>query len=263
MLRKSGPAQRRLAIRSIPVDAETGRCPHDYARFTAGRASAVSGTQMTTLTDRSLVRQRAVTVLVIVLITIVLASFVMRVTTDVPFLATGVAPESEDFESRYVAHPWLAYLHMAPGVLYLLGAPLQLSRRFRSRHYTLHRRLGRVILTAGLVSGVFGIAFGVFLAFGGAVQAWATVVFGSRFLVSLIMAFRAIRRRDVISHRRWMIRAFGVGIAVGTIRIWLGVFALTGLFDFRDSFAVAFWIAFVLHVMAAEWWIRATPAMDG
>lgn len=79
------------------------------------------------------------------------------------------------------------------------------------------------------------------------------MVFGSRFLVSLVMAFRAIKRGDVVNHRRWMIRAFAVGIAVGTIRIWLGLFALTGLFDFRDSFAVAFWIAFVMHVAAAEW----------
>ena len=63
-----------------------------------------------------------------------------------------------------------------PGVIYLLGAPLQLSRRFRTRHYGVHRRLGRVLLGAALLSGVFALVFGVPFAFGGFWQAAATVV---------------------------------------------------------------------------------------
>ena len=63
-----------------------------------------------------------------------------------------------------------------------------------------------------------------------------------------------------LHHRRWMIRAFAVGIAVGTIRIWLGVFQGFGLLDFEDSFAPAFWISFSLHVAAAELWLRALPS---
>jgi hypothetical protein len=30
-----------------------------------------------------------------------------------------------------------------------------------------------------------------------------------------------------------------------------------------DSFAAAFWIGLSLHVLAAEWWIRTTPAKTG
>ena len=114
-------------------------------------------------------------------------------------------PDPEDFASRYVAHPWPAYLHMTPGVLYLLGAPVQLSARIRTRYYTLHRRLGRVLVGAGALSVV----------------------------------------------------------GVGTIRIWIQVFFGFGLLGFRDSFGVAFWLAFVLHVLAAEWWLRAMPRPAG
>jgi hypothetical protein len=57
-----------------------------------------------------------------VLIAIVLTSYGIRIATDAPLLLSGTEPEPEDFESRYVAHPWLAYLHMTPGVLYLLGS---------------------------------------------------------------------------------------------------------------------------------------------
>ena len=61
--------------------------------------------------------RRPVLIFVGVLIAIVLTFYGIRIATDAPFLLTGIEPEPEDFESRYVAHPWLAYLHMTPGVL--------------------------------------------------------------------------------------------------------------------------------------------------
>jgi hypothetical protein len=73
--------------------------------------------------------RRPLLIFVGVLIAIVLTFYGMRIATDAPFLISGTQPEPEDFESRYVAHPWLAYVHMTPGVIYLLGAPLQLSQR--------------------------------------------------------------------------------------------------------------------------------------
>jgi hypothetical protein len=73
----------------------------------------------------------------------------------------------------------------------------------------------------------------------------------------------AIRRDDVVTHRRWMIRAFAPGVAVGTVRIWIGILLASGLLNFPDSFAAAFWIAFSLHVLAGEWWVRTTPAKSG
>lgn len=59
-------------------------------------------------------------------------------------------------------------------------------------------------------------------------------------MACLVLAFRAIRRDDVVAHRRWMIRAFSIGVAVGTIRIWIGVFQATGILSFKDSFGIAF-----------------------
>jgi len=105
----------------------------------------------------------------------------------------------------------------------------------------------------------FGIAFGIFLSFGGPIQAAASIVFGPRFVACLLFAYRFIRRGDPRSHRRWMIRAFAVGLAVGTIRIWVGLFQGLQLLSFRDSFGIAFWLSFSMHVIAAEVWLRWRP----
>ncbi|HEY6685702.1 MAG TPA: DUF2306 domain-containing protein [Propionibacteriaceae bacterium] len=207
--------------------------------------------------------RRPILIFIAVLIGIVLTFYGIRIATDVPFLVTGTDPEPEDFEARYVGHPWLAYLHMTPGVLYLLGAPLQLSERFRTKHYTAHRRLGRLLATAALVSVSLALIFGVRFPWGGTLEAVAAAVFGSWFLVCLLLAVRAIRRGQVSTHRRWMIRTFAVGLGVGTIRIWIGLLFGTGLLNFHDSFAAAFWLGLSLHVLAAEWWIRTTPDKTG
>lgn len=205
------------------------------------------------------------------LITIVVAFAIIRIVVDWPNILDGTVPD-DDFAERYVDNPGRAYLHIGPGLVYLLGAPLQLSRRFRTRHYTVHRWLGRVLLTCALVSAVFALLFGIPLAWGGAGESIATVVFGSWFIACLVLAFRAIRRHDVPQHRRWMIRAFVVGVGIGTIRIWVGIFegieqgmsgGTTPATPDPTMFAVAFWLAFTMHVAIGEWWLRRTPALSG
>ncbi len=214
---------------------------------------------------------RAASVAIGVLICIVLVFAFIRVVNDWPSILDGTVPDDE-FGERYVDHPWRGYLHIAPGVVYLLGATLQLSRRFRTRHYDVHRRLGRVLLACALLSGVFALLFGVPFAWGGSGEAAATVVFGTWFIACLVLAFRAIRRDDVPQHRRWMIRAFAVAVGIGTIRIWVGIFE--GVEQGRSGgtspaapdhamFAVAFWLAFSMHVLIGEWWLRRTPALHG
>ena len=216
-----------------------------------------------TVDHRAPGRVRAIAGVLAALILVVLVSFGLRLLVDVPNLAAGTVPEDPLAGRYYVQHPWLSYLHIVPGVIYLLGAPLQLSRRFRTRHYGGHRRLGRVLLGAALLSGVFALVFGVPFSIGGLWQVAATVVFGLWFLSCLLVAFLAIKRGDPARHRRWMIRAFAVGVGVGTIRIWIYVFQGFGLLSLPSSFAAAFWLAFLVHVAAAEWWLARTPELTG
>lgn len=200
--------------------------------------------------------------IILILSLIVLTFAVLRMIEDIPHLQAGTIPDDE-YAKRYVQHPWLAVAHIAPGVLYLIGAPFQLAHRIRSKAYWFHRRFGRLLLVAGLLSAIFAIAFGIPYAFGGLGESSAAVVFSIWMIVCLVLAFRAIKQDRVVDHRRWMIRAFAIGLGVGSIRIWIAIFSSTGLLDFQGSFAPAFWIAFVSHVIGAELWIRTTPQLDG
>lgn len=199
----------------------------------------------------------------ILLVTIVLAFAGMRVAVDWPNVATGFVPPANSPDHGYALHPVLAYMHILTGVVYLVGAPFQLSRRFRERHFTVHRRMGRILLPAGITAGIFAIIFGTLVPFGGPLEASATVVFGGYFVAALVTAFLAIKSSDVTRHRRWMIRAFAVGLAVGTIRVWIGLFQAFGLMSLPDSFGVAFWLSFVLHALLAEAYLWRRPSAHG
>lgn len=193
------------------------------------------------------------------LIAVVLVFVVIRVTNDSQNIATGVLPAEGEFDRRYAQYPILAYSHIIPGVVYLVLAPFQISRRFRNRHLGLHRRMGRILVPTGILSGVFGIIFGIFFSFGGFAEASAAVVFGTWFVIALALAYSYIRAGDTVRHRRWMIRAFAIGLGVGTIRIWVGLFEATGMLEFDDAFGAAFWLSWTMHVLAAEIWLRLRP----
>lgn len=196
-----------------------------------------------------------------VLLAIMVVFFVIRLLTDIPEIVAGRVPPPVAFERRYVLHPIPAYVHIVAGMVYLLGAPFQLSRRFRVGHLARHRVVGRVLLGAGLVAGAAAVVVGIWFPYGGPTESAATVVFGVYYVTALVTAYRAIRRRDVARHRRFMIRAFAVGLGVAGIRLWVGVFQLVGLLAIQDGvgtvwFGVAFWLGLGTHALAAEVYLR-------
>ncbi|MDQ1408396.1 MAG: hypothetical protein QOJ41_131 [Acidobacteriaceae bacterium] len=165
-------------------------------------------------------------------------------------------------DDLFAHYPVLTLIHIVPGLLFMLLGPLQFSSTIRARQLRWHRWSGRLFVACGFVIGISALimSFGM-PAIGGVNQAAATTLFGAYFLLALSRGFWLIRRREVALHREWMIRAFSIGLAVATIRPIMGIFfatsRLSGLTQ-REFFGIAFWIGFVLHLMAAEAWIHAT-----
>jgi uncharacterized membrane protein len=165
----------------------------------------------------------------------------------------------DDLFARY---PILTLVHIVPGLFFMLLGPWQFSATIRARHVRWHRWNGRIFVCCGVVIGVSALlmSFGM-PAIGGVNQAAATTLFGAFFLVALGKAVWHIRRKEVVLHREWMIRAFAVGLAVATIRPIIGIFFATsrvsGLTP-REFFGIAFWIGFTAQLMAAEAWIHWT-----
>jgi uncharacterized membrane protein len=202
------------------------------------------------------------------------AVVVRRAVKLVPIVANGyhppaaasnpVAAQFIPQDDLFAHHPLLTLIHIVPGLLFMILGPLQFSSTIRSRHIQWHRWSGRVFVACSLVIGISALimSFGM-PAIGGVNQAAATTLFATFFLFALCKAFWHIRRREIALHREWMIRAFGTGLAVATIRPIIGIFfatsRLTGLTP-HEFFGTAFWIGFTLQLIAAEAWIHATQS---
>lgn len=219
-------------------------------------------------------RQKAVWYGIIFLAVIGSAAAVRRMVHVVPIVLRGYHPPAAPSNPRlaqfaalddlFARYPILTLVHIVPGLLFMILGPLQFNPTIRARHLRWHRLSGRVFVVCGLVVGISALAMSFGMpAIGGVNQAAATTLFGTLFLFALCRAFWHIRRGEVARHREWMIRAFAIGLAVATIRPIIGMFfassPFTGLTP-REFFGIAFWIGFVVHLIAAETWIHATAA---
>jgi uncharacterized membrane protein len=178
----------------------------------------------------------------------------------------GLRVPAPGLDTGFVRHRLLTLAHVVPGLAFVLLGPFQFMTGLRKRHPSLHRWTGRVVLASALVIGITALIMSPQMAIGGASESAATFAFGVLFLFAIGKAFVAIRARRVTEHRRWMIRAYAIGLGVGAVRPIVGVFFATSRLTHltpHDFFGIAFWLGFVLSLATAEAWIRRTRRETG
>jgi len=160
-------------------------------------------------------------------------------------------------QRKYDDHPAATLLHVAPGLVFVILAPLQLVRRIRSRFPAVHRWSGRVVLLAGVPIVTTALFLAWFAPHTGMAETVIITIVAMLFAGSGFAAFSAIRRRDIPRHREWMIRFLAAGLAISTVR--LASTPITLLLPFvslRDITVVSMALGWIVTMAVAEWWIR-------
>jgi uncharacterized membrane protein len=164
-----------------------------------------------------------------------------------------------------------AVVHAVSGTLYAVLGAFQFPTALRRSRRTWHRRTGRVLVPLGLSAALSGLWLTLFyprLNDTGALLAVIRVTFGSAMVAALVIAFVAVRRRDIVRHREWMIRAYALGLGVATQIFTLGFGeAIFGSGEVSTALLVG--LGWVINLAVAEWVIRrrfkrpsrATPAV--
>ena len=184
------------------------------------------------------------------------------------FEALALAPADPDaafnaFDVRYYNNSLTSFLHLIPGALVALLGPLQFIPSLRKKHLRWHRLSGRIYVAAGVLGAITGFLIGALHPFMGINgvgfnEAMATAFFSAIVLFSLGMAIYHVRAKRIGLHREWMIRGFALMLAIATERLMLS--AMMALLDIEIGilFGTSFWMAGVLHLAAAEYWISLT-----
>jgi uncharacterized membrane protein len=117
------------------------------------------------------------------------------------------------------AIPVPALIHIAGATVYVILGAVQFSPGFRRRRPSWHRSAGRVLIAAGLFVALSGLWLNHFVSLpagSGDLLYLLRLLAGTGMAVSIVRGFAAIRRRDIPGHRKWMIRAYALGLGAGT-----------------------------------------------
>jgi uncharacterized membrane protein len=173
----------------------------------------------------------------------------------------GVAP---NYAHRPLLIQLAFYAHIVAGGVALASGPFQFVTALRRRRPGVHRWVGRVYLGAIGCASVAGFVM-AFISEAGLVGFFG---FGSLAVLwgwTARRGYRAIRGRDVASHRAWMIRSFALTFAAVTLRLWLGLLmagqAMAGGHAsadqmFHNAYAAVPFLSWLPNIVIAELMIR-------
>ncbi|HJR38987.1 MAG TPA: DUF2306 domain-containing protein [Nocardioidaceae bacterium] len=162
---------------------------------------------------------------------------------------------------RIDASPVPVVVHVVAAALYAFLGAFQFSARLRRRRPGWHRSAGRVLVGAGLLVAVSGLWMTLFYtgAPGGELLWTVRLVVCSAMVTSIMLGFTAIRRRDIVAHRAWMVRAYALAVGAGTQVFTQGIGE--GLFGTSDlSTGLSISSGWVINAAVAEWVIRRPAA---
>jgi uncharacterized membrane protein len=200
---------------------------------------------------------------------VLLSALAVAVLAPLPYALNSLAELSAGggtLAANYVDRPApvrLAFaLHVGLGGLALLVSPLQFLTRLRARAPRVHRVVGRVVLASIAVAGAAGLVLAPH-SLAGPVGTAGFGLLAVLWLTCAATAFGAIRRGDVATHRRWMVRTFALTYAAVTLRLWLGVLigVQTGLLGvdgevaFDRAYLVVPFLSWVPNLLVAEWYL--------
>jgi uncharacterized membrane protein len=170
-----------------------------------------------------------------------------------------VTPEN----ARFFGSPVPIVTHIVGATLFCVLGAFQFAPGFRRRRLGWHRAAGRLLVVSGLAAALSGMWMTLFYdlpAHDGTLLAGFRLVSGSIMVTSIVLAFAAIRRRNIASHRAWMMRGYAIAMAAGTQVLtnvpWFLLVGDPGTFT-RAMLLAAGWM---INLAVAEWIIRRRPA---
>lgn len=164
--------------------------------------------------------------------------------------------------ARFFASPSPVVIHILASAIYALLGAFQFVSRLWQRGNRWHRRVGRLLVPTGLVVGFSGLWMTLFyprLDDASDLLYAFRLLFGVGMVLSIVLGYVAIRRKDITQHRAWMVRAYAIGLGAGTqvLTGMVGAMIFGTPTEFQNALLMG--AAWVINLTVAEWIIRKRP----
>ena len=170
-------------------------------------------------------------------------------------------PDFPVYTDEFSAFAPYLVLHITAGMVALLIGPFQFYSFIRVRHPRVHRTIGKIYLSAVLISGVSAI----YLAISDNILRKAEFTFGTgvlglaiAWLITSGMALFAVKNRNFVQHQEWMIRSYVVTNGFVFFRIIFDSLLAIDQFPFKNEIAgVSAWACWSVPLLVTEWVLQA------
>ena len=165
--------------------------------------------------------------------------------------------------ARFFAAPLPVVLHILGVSLYCILGAFQFAPAFRRRRPDWHRAAGRLLVPCGLVAALSGLWMTQFYPpadGGGDLVYGLRLVFGSAWVLFIVLGLAAIRRRDIARHSAWMMRGYAIGLGAGTTALiylpWVLIVGTPG--ELGNTLLMG--TGWAINLAVAEWIVSRRPA---
>ena len=154
------------------------------------------------------------------------------------------------------------YLHLATALAPLLLGPLQFWTWLRVNHVTIHRTMGKIYIVGSLLGGLTALYLGLTIDLEGSVL--PLLLLSITWLFMTISAWISIRQRNIVAHRLFVIRSYGLALVFVFLRL-IGDIPQDKLFFFIESDVTRDvtleWVSWVIPLLTIELIFAWIPSM--
>ena len=144
------------------------------------------------------------------------------------------------------------YVHVFSSIFTLTAGLSQFSNYILQNHKSLHRFIGRLYVIDILIINFPAALIMAYYANGGLPSKIAFTILDVLWFWFTLKAFLAIKKRDIITHKKFMIRSYALTFSAITLRMWKLV--LSNIFEIDDAtlYMIDAWLGFVPNLLIAE-----------
>ena len=144
------------------------------------------------------------------------------------------------------------YIHIFAGAVCISTALIQFSRYILKKTKAIHRWSGRLYVFVVLF---LGAPTGLYMSFFAKGSFWERALFMFMAIFWFFTTFRGltnILKKNVLSHKVWMIRSYAMAMTAVTFRVYHIIFYLLN-WDHLENYERSLWISVIGNMLFAEW----------
>ncbi len=146
------------------------------------------------------------------------------------------------------------YVHIFAGMFCIIAALTQFSSYILKKRRKIHIWMGKIYV---IVVVVLGAPTGLYMSFFAKGSFWERTLFmfmALYWLYTTIKGLQAIKQKNVLAHKNWMIRSYSMAMTAVTFRIYHILFYYYGV-NHLYNYEISLWISVIGNLLIAEYFI--------